>query len=343
MPNTDDSKKKHIFLFFRIAVISAVLIWAVSRLGQQQRWSSFLEYLRRMNIAVFALVTAVFMIGHVIVAFRWWLLLRTQAIRIRFGAAVRLFFLGWFYNNFMPSSVGGDIIRAWYVTRHTEKKFAAALSVFVDRAIGLLSTFAIAVFFYTIFLRGSGDLISFERPAGQTTLPYKWILIALIAVMVAAIGALALARKGRESLTKLSRAVWACCLELIKKFKDAVAIYCANPLPILAAFLLTVVMQMLVITGFWLLGRNMGIDAPARLYYVFFTLTWVIGAVPISIGGAGVIEGALVFLFVQVAGLDESAAWAIALSQRAVWMLTSLPGAVIHLIGAHLPKDIDLD
>ena len=45
----------------------------------------------------------------------------------------------------------------------------------------------------------------------------------------------------------------------------------------------------------------------------------------------------------HVAGLDESAAWAIALSQRAVWMLTSLPGAVIHLIGAHLPKDFSVD
>jgi hypothetical protein len=48
-------------------------------------------------------------------------------------------------------------------------------------------------------------------------------------------------------------------------------------------------------------------------------------------------------MFTQFAGIEESAALAIALSQRAVWMLTSLPGAVIHLFGAHLPKDFFVD
>ena len=87
----------------------------------------------------------------------------------------------------------------------------------------------------------------------------------------------------------------------------------------------------------------MGITASIKYYYVFFTLTWVLGAIPISIGGAGVIEGLLVILFVRFAHIDEAAAWAIALSQRAVWMATSLPGAIIHLFGAHLPKDFSID
>ena len=99
----------------------------------------------------------------------------------------------------------------------------------------------------------------------------------------------------------------------------------------------------MTITAFWVLGVNMGIDVSIKYYYVFFTLTWVLGAIPVSIGGAVVVEGSLVILFTQFAGIDETAAWVIALSQRAVWMITSLPGAVIHLIGAHLPKDFLID
>ena len=87
----------------------------------------------------------------------------------------------------------------------------------------------------------------------------------------------------------------------------------------------------------------MGIDASLKYYYVFFTLAWVVGAIPVSIGGVVVVEGSLVILFTQFAGIEESAAWAIALSQRAVWMITSLPGAAIHLMGAHLPKDFFVD
>ena len=75
----------------------------------------------------------------------------------------------------------------------------------------------------------------------------------------------------------------------------------------------------------------------------YVTLTWVLGAIPVSIGGAVVIEGLLAYMFVNFAGVEAEPALALALCQRIVWMLVSLPGAVIHLLGAHLPKDISVD
>jgi uncharacterized protein (TIRG00374 family) len=116
---------------------------------------------------IFAAATIIFAAGNVIISLRWWLLLKTQSIFIELRAAVMLFFLGWFYNNFMPSSVGGDLVRAWYVTKHTDKKFNAALSVFVDRGIGLAGTLIIAAFYYLFFFRhqvqGGGLLVSYSR------------------------------------------------------------------------------------------------------------------------------------------------------------------------------------
>jgi uncharacterized membrane protein YbhN (UPF0104 family) len=132
-------------------------------------------------------------------------------------------------------------------------------------------------------------------------------------------------------------------LRAFEKLKDAVYIYCSKPLTILAAFGLTIFFQIITITGFWFLGTNLGITADLKYYYVFFTLTWVMGALPVSIGGAVVVEGLLVWLFVHFAGVPKEAALALALCQRIVWMLASLPGAAIHLIGAHLPKDFFVD
>ena len=124
---------------------------------------------------------------------------------------------------------------------------------------------------------------------------------------------------------------------MAEKFKKAVLLYCKKPLILLIAFGLTVFLQLMAITGFWFVGRNLGITVSIKYYYVFFTLTWALGAVPVSIGGAVVIEGMLVFLFSKFTGVEQEAALALALCQRIVWMLSSLPGAVIHLVGAHLP------
>ena len=346
MTKTKTKKSKYVFLFLRIAVITLIVLWAISRISQEERWSDLAGYFQNPNFwAVFLVVLFVFTVGQSLIGLRWWLLLRTQSTFITYWAAVRLHFLGLFYNNFMPSSVGGDLIRAWYVTRHTEKKFEAALSVFVDRVIGLLSTFIIAGFFYVFFLYGKADEI--ERPDKprffESFMKYKGFILGILVLLVIILLGFLLHNKGRKILKQIWTSSLNRLVSLSMKFKKSIIIYRTKPIVILKVFFLTIFMQLMVITSFWFLGKNMGIQASIKYYYVFFTLTWVLGAIPVSIGGAGVVEIFLVMLFVDIAGVDETGAWAIALCQRAVWMLSSLPGAVIHLLGAHLPKDFSID
>jgi uncharacterized protein (TIRG00374 family) len=345
MPNTDDSKKKHIFLFLRIAFIVGGITWGAIWIGRDVGWEKLGNTLLKVNLPVFALALAIFIVSMIVIGLRWWLLLRAQSIHVPFWAAVRLYFLGWFYNNIMPSSVGGDFIRAWYVTRHTDRRLEAALSVFVDRAIGLASTLAIAAFFYILFLHGRTDVVSFDRPGGfgQSLAKYRPVLLWAGAIVAAGFCSLSLFRSGRSLLTKAWSFIRQAGLRVISEVKDSIVIYCKKPVSVLAAFGLTVFVQISTITGFWLIGTSMGVGASIKYYYVFFTLVWVLGAVPISVGGAVVMEAALISLFVRVAGVERDAALTLALCQRIIWMLASIPGAVIHVIGAHLPKDIDLD
>ena len=159
----------------------------------------------------------------------------------------------------------------------------------------------------------------------------------------AVVGGFLVHARGRAMLGKLWSAVRTQGAEALTKLVSAGRLYSKNPLAILATFVLTVVLQIMTITGFWFLGRNLGIQASIKYYYVFFTLVWVLGTVPVSIGGAVVIEGMLVWLFVNFADVAEADAMALALCQRFIWIVASLPGAVIHLIGAHLPKDFSVD
>lgn len=346
MPRTKAQRSKNIFVFLRILVVAAGITWVIIWLSREHRWSRLVDIFHRMNMGVFAFALGIFIIGQVIISLRWWMLLRTQSIFIGFWAAVRLNFLGWFYNNFMPGSVGGDLIRAWYVTRYTDKKLEAVLSVFVDRVvIGLLGTLSIAVFFYLFFLRDELGSITFTSEVGffKSVAGYKWLFLGSVVIIAAVFCGFLLFRQGRLMLEKAWSYIRTQGSKTFKKLKTTTLIYFTRPLTILVVFGLTVFLQLMTITGFWFLGRNLGIEAGVKYYYFIFTLAWVLGALPISIGGAVVVEGLLAFLFVRFTGVEAESALALALCQRIVWMIASLPGAAIHLAGAHLPKDFSLD
>ena len=245
----------------------------------------------------------------------------------------------------MPSSIGGDLVRAWYVTKHTDKRFEAVLSVFADRAIGLLSTLVIAAFFYFLFLVGQDEKIHLEGSGGLVTslIRYKWIILCVFLAITAVSCVLLLCRQTRAILNRIWLPMCEHSRAALAKLRNTMKIYCAQPGALFIVFLLTVGAQIVVITGFWILGASVGIGASIKYYYVFFTLMWVVAALPVSIGGAVVMEGGLAYLFVHFAGVQPEAALALALSQRVVWMVASLPGALVHVVGAHLPKDFFVD
>ena len=345
MPKAKVEKSKYVFLLLRILVVAVGIAFAVVWVSRGQRWSNLAAAFLRMNLGIFAVALSIFVVCQVMIGFRWWLLLRTQSIFIDFWAAVKLHFLGLFYNNFMPSSVGGDLLRAWYVTKHTDRRLEAVLSVLVDRIIGLLSALTIAACFYLLFLRSHADAIVFTGWSGsfEFLAGHKRLILGVVVAVAALLCGILSHRRGRAVLGKAWSHVRGRGTRMLGRLSDAIHIYCSKPLAILAVFGLTFSMQVLTITGFWFLGVNLGITAGIKYYYVFFTLTWVLGALPVSIGGAVVVEGTLAYLFVHIAGVEPEKALALALCQRIVWMIASLPGAAIHLLGAHLPKDFFID
>jgi len=343
------TQKNKLFLIIRIAVVTIGLAFAALWLSKDNNWNDLIKLFGQLNIAIFALALLIFMIGQFVVALRWWVLLGTQSIHISFAAAIKLHFLGLFYNNFMPGAVGGDLIRAWYVTNHTEHKFAAALSVFVDRVIGLLSTLVIALVFYFAIMAGKEINASPAQDQQDQTnitdffIEHKTIFLSIAALLIITLIVLLLTKKGRTLFARTTTAIIAILKSIFQKTFKAFVLYSKRPDALILVFLLTVALQMATITGYWMVGKNLGIEAPLKYYYLFFTLTWVLGAVPISIAGAVVVEGSLIVLFTQYTNTPKDAAIAIALVQRFVWMLASMPGAAVHLLGMHLPKNFDMD
>lgn len=252
--------------------------------------------------------------------------------------AIKLTFVGQFFSNFMPSSVGGDIARAWYISRFTPKKMQAAIGVAADRLIGLISTFILAAFNYFVFLNGQIQFSQFiEKKSGGLFRGNSFSVVHLLLMGIALIG-IGFLLSCFPGIKKLFRSGMNHLGHIFEQSKEVFKVYIHHPWVLILGLGLTLFLQSLVLLSLWLIGRDLGIPAGIQYYFVFFPMMWAISSLPLSIAGLGILEGGIVLLFVHV-GAGEDAAKALALCQRLTWVLASVPGMVVHLAGLHRVKE----
>ncbi len=335
------SKSSHVSTILRIVVAVLALSWVVFKGAQdpENLKAAFLE----LNLLTVIAAILLFMLANVVIGCRWYLLLRAQHIRVRLGPCIRIHFLGMFYNNILISSVGGDLLRALYITKHTHKRLEAALSVLVDRIVGLSTLIFMVVSFYVLFpVEGeAGDPgFSFDIDIAGKLLRYRWVLVAVCVVVAAGVAGVFIHPAGRKKL----HLAYAKASSGFERVFLAIRLYCRKPFTMLLSIGLTFIAQSLPILGFILVGRSMGLEVSIKYYFVIFPISWVIGALPISVGGLGVLEGTIIGLFVLLAGEQwRGQAEILAGCQRVMFLLGSLPGIVIHIMGAHLPAEQEGD
>jgi len=342
LPKVDKQKKtRHWSPAARIAVAALAIGWVL----HGQDWRELGKVFQRLSLGYFALSLITYVVAQLVIAVRWWLLLRAQAIRIGILPTFRLHFVGLFFNNLIPSSVGGDLLKAWYVTKHTDRRLEGALSVVVDRVVGLVGMVLMAILAYVLFLRGRliGTDAGDGGGVGRSLAAYRGAMLGFVVVVAVVAGGLLAHPRTRVAIRRLWGRLAAMGAALLRRAWTAVVVYCSKPVTMLLALGLTVLGQSMVITAFWLLGRNLGMAAEPKYYFVIFPVTWVMAALPVSIAGVGILEAGMVTLFISLTATTAESALALALCQRFVWVLASLPGGGIHLFGAHLPEQFLVD
>jgi uncharacterized protein (TIRG00374 family) len=342
MPETKVRKTKYISYLLRFIVAGGALYLAF----RGENFSDVVDVLLGLNLWIFAGAMCIYIISQLIFVTRWSLLLRAQSIKISFWSAFRLHLLGLFYNNCLPGSVGGDLPRAWYVTKHTDKKLEAALSVFVDRVIGLIGMLIMAFGCYWFVPKESredGFNFKFELNIFRRLAEYESMFLCFGAVFAVVVVIFVSNQRGRMLLERGFNAIRRHGASILGNVRQSIRIYYHKWPVILAALVLTFCCQGVTVVAMWLVGREIGIEVPVKYYFIFFPISWLLGAVPISVGGLGIMEGWLKVMFMHVGTISSKNALALALCQRLIFLIVSLPGAFIHLIGAHLPKDFFID
>ena len=162
------SVKKYLSLIFRI-IIAILACWFLYR---QIDPDQVAEAFTRLQISTLMLAILCFCIGLCLIGFRWWVFMRAQKIYVPLLLAIKLTFLGQFFTNFMPSAVGGDLLRAWYISKHTDKRLQAAIGVAADRLMGLAGTMILAFSSFMLFTRDKEGFFQVGKKENPLKLPY---------------------------------------------------------------------------------------------------------------------------------------------------------------------------
>jgi len=285
-----------------------------------------------MNIPLLVLACGGFLGSVLIIAVRWWFLLKLQDIRIRLWEAVRLTFLGQFFNYVIPGSVGGDLVKAYYVSKHTDRKAAVLVSVFVDRVLGLTELVVLGgVMLIVIVAAGMENFDNLRQPA---------YVLGAVSLMVVGAFVFLLSPRFRQALRleKLYRRLP--IAHHIAAAGDAATLYRRRLPGLIKAILFTVGAHVMVIGAIALVGMSLHMDAPWYTYFVYVPVIFIIAAVPITPGAVGLSELLYQMAF---ATSNPSKVIVLALLVRLIPMFWGLPGAVVAVTGTKLPKAKDME
>ena len=316
--------RKGLIIAAKIVVAAALLGWVLSRVD----WQSFVASMAGIQPSLLCCALVGFAATLLVTGARFCYLVRMHDISISYWEIVRLTFLGQFFNTVMPSTVGGDLIKAYYVAKHTPKKASVLVSVLVDRVTGLIAMTAISATMLLVAAAGSLESLEKLRTAGIAT-------AIVVASLLFGVTFLLSGRFRRLfHLQKLySRLPIA---HHISAAGEATRVYSRRPSSLANAVMITFCSQILWVGSIALIGRSLSIQTPWYNYYLYIPLIYMIGAVPFLPGGVGLVEAAYVTFFVTTA-VPPSEVLALALVARLAQMFWGLPGAVVAVTGAKVP------
>lgn len=252
---------------------------------------------------------------------RWQLFLKMLHLRVGFGEVTRLFFIGAFFNQFLPGTTGGDVVRVIYLMRdHPENKTAGFLSVAIDRLLAVLVLVAMGLGF--AWSRGEWFARSFA--VGNAMKVFAIVLFVIGIGLVASffltsrhlVGRLPARFPMREQIVKLST-LWQLCIE--------------NRTEAILGAVYTVPMLLAYFAAFYFVALAFTVRVTFLDMTSIMPLVTAISSLPISLNGIGVREALFEQLLSELCGVPQGTGLLISITGMFVYMVWGLPGGLFYL------------
>lgn len=255
------------------AVVTISLIWLVLR-GVD--WVEAVHHLRSLSVIGVALLLALLVLQGVIGAWRWTFTIRVFGSTVEFSKALRLFFEGIFFNQALPSTIGGDAVRMYRCTQAGMPVGAAVNGVLLDRVGGV---------------SGLLVLIAISQPLAWQRIPDFGPRLAFLAVLALGIAGIAILLSLASLPARWQR--WRLVSGIADLSAGARRLY-RSPAIVAPVLGLSFVVHVLTVLAVYILATDLGLPVTFQDCLVLIPLVFLAAAIPVSIAGWGVREGAMV-------------------------------------------------
>jgi len=308
--------KNLIWNIFKITVTLAIILFLFSRVDL----AVMAQHLARANFLLLLVALALYFLAITIGALKWQVVVRAQNIHVPLGNLLVYAFVGLFFGNLLPSNIGGDVVRAYGLVRATGRAEAAAISVLVDRLMGLVAWFGAAVVMAT--------LATMALTRGNEL---EQIEVATVVVASAFIFGIALMFSRR--VTERIKGIFGIgplrpLLPMVQRVFDALQVYRNSYRSLVINQALSISIVVVTTLAWYSVAAALGVEISIFYFFLFNPLIAFVLLIPISFNGLGPKEAATVFFFGLV-GMPSEVALAMSLIFHIIIVLTSLPGGVL--------------
>jgi uncharacterized membrane protein YbhN (UPF0104 family) len=297
----------------RLGMSVGLLGW----LAWRTDWVQIAQALRHLRLELGLAAVGLYVLIQLVSSVRWQLLARPLGFHQSLGRFTSYYFIGMFFNLVLPTSVGGDVVRAWYLDGKSGQRLNAFLSVLVDRASGLMVLLMVAC--------GGVLLVPLPLPA--------WVTASVWACAAGSVVGLAALPVALHWTSRFAR---------VRRLAAGARTYLRYPGLVVGTAGLSLVVQSANVVLVWLVGLAMDAPVPGAYYWILVPMVSLLTLMPVSVNGMGIREGSTVLLLAPL-GVSESTALCLAVLWFAVVSAASLVGGAVYLVGCFPRPEVQKD
>ncbi len=301
----------------RIAVSLSLIGFLVYR-----NWGNFraiMEEARHIDIFFISLAVFLYFLGVAGMVYRWGILLQGCRIKIFKPFLLQAVMIGFFYNNILPTSVGGDAYRVYDLHKNKGVDVNTGIStVVLERVMGSVTG---ALFLFFSFLFGMYKILNFN------------MVLSLIIVFV--LGGLLMAILINPYVFKVDVLFKKFRLlrkirPKVKTFRETVISYRDKRKHLLTCFIYSTIIQLFIIASYYFASRSIGLGITFAKFFFVVPFTSIVASIPITIGGIGLRENALAYLMILL-GANESRAALFSFLVLFMILFNGVAGGLVYL------------
>lgn len=313
---TGAKKKEQVRIFLRL-FISIVAFVCLVKFGKVDVKVA-VKYLLEVNPIYFLIAYLCYLGTNTLAALRFYFSSHALGFRKTYAQLLQIIFVGAFFNNFLPTTVGGDALRGYYLKRGSHITLArAAACMLYERYWGMIVLFWATSAAFILQDAGIISKSAWSVPKQLAVFCHTGTIITIFLV---------------PFLPEINNMIFGKTNWVYRKVIEPVIIFWKDMKLVTRVLILSILIQASVISSHFFIAQSLNIQIPFSYYFVFYPLTTLAGFMIPSLNGLGIREGAYIYFLKQI-GISADKGLAFSIVWLIILLITSIVGGIIYLVG----------